>query len=226
MTLRVSKLFGELGPGYGLLYMLQHMAARLHIPVTLRAYLVVQQEVRATPRLEGGRASGFTSRHLDDDDPAMGEIPLDAATIAFRRAQGAQCLGLFRAGRLAAYMWYVLDGYDEDEVRCRFRPRPAAATAWDFDVYVAPEFRGGLAFAALWDHADAVLRAAGRAWTMSRISAFNTQSRASHRRLGAVELARASFIRAGALQIMISSQRPYVHAGFGDRSRPVLEIGG
>ena len=226
MKSRFARLIGDIGPGHGLLYLLQRSVAALRLPVAVHAYLLVEQPTGNAPRLVGRRVRAFESRPVEDGDPALADMPLDAATLAYRRAQGARCLGLFHDGRLAAYMWFCLDGYDEDEVRCRFRPLPAGETAWDFDVYVLPEFRNGLAFAALWDHADAALRAAGRTRTMSRISAFNMQSRASHRRLGAVELARLSFIRIGAFQLMIASRRPWLHIGFGPKSRPVMNIGG
>lgn len=226
MRSRFARLIGDIGPGHGLLYLVQRAVAALRLPVAVHAYLIVEQPTGNAPRLVGRRARAYTSRPIEDGDPAFADMPLDAATIAFRRAQGARCLGLFREGRLAAYIWFCLEGYDEDEVRCRFRPLPPDETAWDFDVYVLPEFRNGLAFAALWDHADAALRAAGRTRSMSRISAFNTQSRASHRRLGAVELARASFVRMGSFQLMVASRRPWLHVGFGPKSRPVIEFGG
>lgn len=225
MIARLARLLSELGPSHILLYLLQRIAGALRLPVEVHAWLIVGQEVAAAPRLAGHRAQDYRSRLVGAGDPALAGMPVDAATLAFRRAQGAHCLGLFRDGRLVAYMWYCLDGYEEDQVRCRFRPLPADRTAWDFDVYVLPEFRNGLAFAALWDHADAALRAAGRTRTLSRISAFNMQSRASHRRLGAVELARVSFVRFGTRQIMIASRPRRLHIDSGRGSPPVIEVG-
>ena len=58
----------------------------------------------------------------------------------------------------------------------------------------------------------------------SRISAFNTASLASHARLGARVLARATFLRLGPCQIMIASVTPYFHFSIKSDGLPVIQL--
>ena len=73
-------------------------------------------------------------------------------------------------------MWISTGPYDEDEVRARFDPRPQGRAAWDYDIFIVPEERGGLLFVRLWDAAYELLRARGYLWSLSRISSFNLAS--------------------------------------------------
>jgi len=186
----------------------------------LYRYELVAQAVAERPRLGARRGASIETRRLGPGDPALAELPLDDAVLAARFAQGAVCLGAFKGGRTIGCLWFVPGAYEEDEVRCRFVPEGAAA--WDFDLYLAPEVRGGLGFARLWDAADAAYREAGIGWSMSRISRFNAASLAAHKRAGARRLGRATYVVLGPLQIMVATLPPYLHLGV--RSRPVLRL--
>ena len=70
------------------------------------------------------------------------------------------------------YLWLKLQGYEEDEVRCRYVPVPERGTAWDFDIYVAPPYRMGRTFTRMWIAANDFLRSNGIEWTLSRISSL------------------------------------------------------
>ncbi len=174
----------------------------------LARYALVAQPVPAKPRLGGRRGASMTVREIGPDDPAMKAMPLSSEVIAYRRGQGAHCLGLFLEERMIGCLWLCLGPYDEDEVRCRFIPRPAEKAAWDFDVYLLPEHRGGLGFLRLWDAGNAFLRERGRSWSCSRISVFNRPSILAHHRMGAERLGTATFLALGSCQLMISSLRP------------------
>ncbi len=150
----------------------------------------------------------MTVREISTGDPAIKAMPLSSDVIAYRRRQGAHCLGLFLKERMIGYLWFCLGPYDEDEVCCRFIPRPAEKAAWDFDVYLLPEHRGGLCFLRLWDAGNAFLRERGRSWSCSRISVFNRASILAHHRMGAERLGTATFLALGSCQLMISSLRP------------------
>ena len=63
--------------------------------------------------------------------------------------------------QFAGFLWLQIPRYVEDEVRCVYEMEPAGAAAWDYDVYVEPDFRFGKAFVRLWDAAH---RASARAW--------------------------------------------------------------
>ena len=134
------------------------------------------------------------------------------------------CFVAENAGNLVGFIWVRLDRYDEDEVRCAYLLDPAGGMAWDFDAYVAPEFRMSRAFVQLWESANEFLRRHRYRWTASRISAFNPASLASHRRFGALHLHTAVFLVFGPVQLTLLSLRPFVHIGATQDSRPVVTI--
>ncbi|MGF1606896.1 MAG: N-acetyltransferase [Rhodothalassiaceae bacterium] len=209
-----------LGPRSTFFYAL----SRAGLDQAVRSYLLVAQPVAETPRLPARRAAAFSSREIGPTDPALAAMPIAGSVVNFRFGQGARCLGLFRGETLAAYAWFCLNGYDEDEVRCRFEPRPAHICAWDFDVYVLPDHRASFAFLALWDAADRFLRSQGREVSVSRISAFNLGSVRSHARLGAKQVGRSDFVRFGGLQLAWSDLGNRRHLSLTVRRRPVIPV--
>jgi len=225
---RIAKLrqaARELGPGNAVLYGLDQLCVRaLRGRCRVRRYLLVAQPVPERPMLPAGRGRAITVRPLESDAAALRDLPLSEAVIRARFAQGAICLGAFKGERAIGCAWLAFAGYDEDEVRARFVPEPADATAWDFDVYVAPDARLGVALMRLWDEVNAHLRHRGVRWSMSRISAFNRASVAAHRRLGAVTLAGAVYLTIGPIQVSFISVAPYVHLSFGARAAPVIRL--
>jgi GNAT superfamily N-acetyltransferase len=129
-----------------------------------------------------------------------------------------------RENKLVGFIWIKRDGYQEDEVRCHYVLRPASQLAWDFDAYVAPEFRVSRAFSQLWEAANEYLRDLGCRWTISRISAFNAMSLRSHQRLGTVHLHTGYFVVLGSAQVSIFSCRPYVHVATGASDGPEIVL--
>jgi len=87
-----------------------------------------------------------------------------------------------------------------------------------------PEARGGLTFVRLWDEANAYLRGHGIAWSVSRISAFNPESLAAHRRLGARRISSALFLRIGDLQLLLSGVRPFLSLSMSTRRVPDIAL--
>lgn len=173
-----------------------------------------------------GQAAGqaksrhFTVRPLEAADPALNSLPLDRAVLDYRFGQQAAATGAFDGARLAAVVWYTPGPYEEDEVRAHYTPLPAGRAAWDFGVYVAPDYRVGRAFASVWAGAAAAMRQRGIDWTLSRVNVINAASVAAHRRLGAVVIGRAVFMRLGRVQIAVSNCWPWLHMGCGPGSRP------
>ncbi|HKP66213.1 MAG TPA: hypothetical protein VJX31_06275 [Casimicrobiaceae bacterium] len=145
--------------------------------------------------------------------------------IAARFAQGACCLAATVHGNeLAGFLWFVVGAYDEDEVRARFVPAPRGKAAWDFDVTIMPRYRMGRLFGYLWQRATVELTQRGVTSSVSRISAFNPASIASHRRLGARIVGNALFLCFGPVQLMRASHAPRWHLSWRDDQRPTLEI--
>ena len=144
--------------------------------------------------------------------------------IARRLQDGAICLVAERDGEPVGFIWLKLDGYDEDEVRCRYRLEPTGRVAWDFDAFIVPRFRMTRAFVQLWDAAFERLRERGYRWSVSRISAFNPGSLNAQRRLGADLLHTGVFLAFGPAQLTLLSCRPFVHLAPNRRSHPTLML--
>jgi L-amino acid N-acyltransferase YncA len=153
-----------------------------------------------------------------------GAVPRTREVIEQRFARQAQCIVARRDGEFAGFIWWCPQQYVEDEVRCVYRWRPTALAAWDYDVYVAPEFRMGRLFTRLWEGAHRRLHEQGVRWTLSRIDAFNAASLAAHRRLGARELGQALFVVAGPWQLARFSVPPRWHFSTRADDCPGLEF--
>ncbi|MGD9597436.1 MAG: N-acetyltransferase family protein [Steroidobacteraceae bacterium] len=179
------------------------------------------QPVPERPQSEvPGRLNQLSLRPLTRCDLSGEQIPVAAEVIEARLRQQAVCLGAFRRDELVGYLWYSPRQYLEDEVLCRYALEPAAASVFDFDLYILPKYRMGRAFTGIWYSANEHLRERGVRYTFSRISKFNTASLRAHAHLGCRRIATALFLRAWSLQLMLSGMRPYVHLSFGS-ARPV-----
>lgn len=181
----------------------------------------VANQVDSKPRATGTFALG----EVGPDSRLFAQIERPPAVIARRFAQGAHCLAATAGeSQLAGFLWYVVGPYDEDEVRARFVPGPEGRAAWDFDVSILPKYRMGRLFNYLWRRAFSDLAARGVEHSISRISAFNAASIASHERLGAQMIGSASFLCVGRVQLMWSSCRPRIHLSWRDEQRPLIRI--
>jgi hypothetical protein len=161
---------------------------------------------------------------VSEEDPVVRSFPPPLAVIRSRYKQDAICLVAFEESSLVGYLWLLLGPYEEDEVRCRFIPMPEGKAAWDFDVYVFSRYRLGIGFLRLWDEANRYLRERGIEWTMSRISAFNAVSFASHRKLGARVVGHAVFVVLGPCQLALTTVFPFVHLSVGTRNGPGIRV--
>jgi hypothetical protein len=219
---RAAALRAELGALDAALYLFDRAAARLSGGrVRLYKYVLVAQPVRpaaAPPRGDGATViEGLHAGH-----PAIASLPRPAAVVQERLRSGARCLVATVHGRFAGCLWYAVGSYREDEVICDYHLLPAQCCAWDFDVYVAPEFRGGRIFWRLWHAAAAAMSDQGIRWSFSRISAFNAASLRSHERLGAVPVGGVVFLRLGGLQL--GSRRGAWLARASATQRPRIEL--
>ena len=141
-----------------------------------------------------------------------------------RFRQGARCLGVYRKGQLLGYSWYVRDRYQEDEVRCTYELVDREASIFDFDFYVLPEHRMGIAFLAIWQGMNETLAPQGVRCTFSRMTRFNLTSRRAHARLGARRAAWAVFLQAWGLELMAASIAPWVGVTWKPSQRVVLRL--
>ncbi len=215
---RLKLLFQELGLAATLLYALDRVLRRIHSRIVYYRFLA--QPLRARPRLGAQRGKGFDFQLLQQAEPALAELDRPPEIIAWRFAQGAQCLLARKSQQVVGCIWFMQQAYLEDEVRvCYVLPRDGHCV-WDFDVFVAPSERLGWLFAKQWDVFDALLHPRGVRYSVSRINAFNQRSLGSHLRLGGTDCGWALFLCLGPLQCMLSNLRPFVALG----GRPQLHI--
>jgi hypothetical protein len=174
-------------------------------------YHLIAQPVAKEALIPRGRGNKIQVCLIQENDEIIKRFPRPPAAIQSRFKQGAKCLVALKDGEFAGFLWLLMGSYQEDEVRARYVPLPSEQSAWDFDVYVAPQFRLGLTFLRLWDHANRMLSENGILWSCSRISAFNSGSLGAHSRLGTLSLGSAIFVCAGNWQITFATLSPFVH---------------
>jgi hypothetical protein len=190
----------------------------------LYRYHLIAQPVPSAALLPSGRGKKIEIRLIDEQDEVIGQFPRPAEAIRERFRQGAKCLVAFKEGQFVGFLWLLLGSYQEDEVRARYTPLPKERAAWDFDVYVEPDFRLGFTFLRLWDEANKFLVGHGISWSCSRISAFNTGSLNAHAHLGTLSLGSAIFFYAGRWQITLASIPPYFHLSSYSGSFPEFRL--
>jgi hypothetical protein len=199
------------------------LAQRLRVPLKIHSYVLVAQPV-ALLDIPARKRQRFSTRMLPRGAPELALLPRPAHAIEARFDQGAYCIGLFHDERFIGCAWTCLGAYEEDEVRCRFEPRPKETAAWDFDVYLMDAFRLGYAFSVLWAAVNEWLAAQRIEWTMSRISSFNPASLRAHARLGAVPLGRMVFFTLGHAQLAVGTLRPRLHLSLGGKPGPRVRL--
>ena len=125
-------------------------------------------------------------------------------------------------GKFAGYLWLWRNFYLEDEIRGRYVLADPAPLVWDYDVHVEPEFRLGRTFARLGQAANQHPAAEGIEWSISRISAFNPDSLASHQRFNFKYIASGTFLVMGRYQLSFVTRTPYLH--FSSDPTVILEV--
>ncbi len=169
--------------------------------IGFQRYHLVIQPVAEGSRVPERHRAVFDIREVDEDSYRTEWFPRPAKVIRERFAQGARCWVAFKEGAPVGCQWLLNGPYLEDEVRCRFIPLPEGRVAWDFDVYVAPDFRMGRLFLLLWDTANQWMREQGITCSASRIDTLNLQSIRSHQRMGARIVGNAWFLTLGRIQL-------------------------
>ena len=217
----------QLGGVNGSLYLLNRGLERISRGwLRLVKYDLMVQPVPDEPLLPAHRGRNIQVHEAGRDDPvlaqAMGRPP---ETLQARFDAGARCLVAEIDGEFAGFLWFIQGDYDEDEVRCTFRPEPLGASVWDFDVLVAPQHRLSPVFLKLWQVAGILLREEGVAYACSRISAFNPRSRAAHVRLGAQRAGVALFLCAGICQLEIVTRPTRCTMKCDGKRKSVIRVG-
>ena len=213
-----------MGPIPALFYGFNRAMEKLRIGPRIYYYRLFAQPVSNKSIVPPALGRTINVRPIAKNDPAFAFMPVPPHIVSQRLAQSAYCIGAFKDQELVAYLWICPGPYEEDEVRCRFVPLPEGKAVWDFDVYVLPRHRMGLAFARLWSEANHYLNRRDVIVTYSRVSAFNSMSLRSHQSLNAQKVGTALFFVAGRLQLTISTRPPYVHISARNASRPTISL--
>lgn len=223
MFAKLRQLQQELGGREGLLYAIDQALARLsggHF--RLIRYAIVAQPVAAPAVM---RADGKTRiERIEQGHPLVARFPRPTHILERRYRDGARCLAATSGDAFVGFLWWQRQGYEEDEVWCHYRLLDVQHCVWDFDLHIEPRFRLGRALARLWAAANTELAAQGVLWSFSRIALSNRASLAAHARLGAVECARASFLRLGRLQLAWLPGAPWLRVSWAAWGRPVMAL--
>jgi hypothetical protein len=129
---------------------------------------------------------------------ALANHTVDAAPAVqtLRFAAGLTCLGVFdRRARLTGLVWLGSGPYHEDEVAVNFLLPEHCC--WDTGLWIAPEYRMGRSFAALWAGVGEWMASRGFTHSLSRVADYNLPALTAHRRMGSIVLAHHSFLRIG-----------------------------
>jgi hypothetical protein len=191
----------------GIIGVASYAAARLATKAGVlgyRRYVLVAVPVEGMPDMP----RGFDVRPLDAAELAGHHIDVGTEVQANRFAQGLTCLGAFNArGELVGVNWLGISDFTESEVHVRFGV-PCNA-GWDCGLWIAPQYRLGRGFAALWAGTAVWLRAHGRNYSVSWIVDYNLPSLLSHRRMGAETIGHLTAVRFFSWQY-VSQGRPKV----------------
>lgn len=186
--------------------------------VRLLRYLIVAQPVAPTALTPPRRGSSIHVAEASIDQVRQTDFGRPLHVIEERLRIGSRCLLATKQGQLVGFQWFTTKDYPEDEVRCLFELRPEDRCAWDFDIFVSPEWRTQPVFLRLWDTCNELLRSQGIDLSVSRINAFNTASVRAHARLSATIIGTATFLTAGRWQLALLPTSPRIHMSM--RSTP------
>jgi hypothetical protein len=221
---RLVSPFRDFGVIAGSLYVLGRVLQAISPRLNLQVYELMVQPISGRPLLPERFTRGITIREIHEGDPEVGLMPARPNIKDSRFRQGAICLGAYRQEELIGYLWLCFDRYEEDEVRCTYVLEPPGHAVFDFDLYVFPKHRMGLAFAGIWNGVNEYLSRRGIRFTFSRLTRFNLPSRKAHAHLGWKKVASAIFVQAWRAEVMFATIPPYVNLSVGRGSRVRLNL--
>jgi len=214
----------EFGPAAGMLYVADRALRTLSPRLGLFVYELVAQPIPDKPLLPANMVRKLSFSEIEPGHLALAQMPVPAAVIQARFDQNALCLGAWRGDVLLGYIWLCFDRYREDEIRCDYLISEVPGSVFDFDLYILPEHRMGLAFAAVWHGANEYLRARGVLRSFSRLTRFNNASRRSHARFKWQRVGRVIVFVAWRLEVMLTDIAPYLAVSTSRRRRVQLRL--
>jgi len=207
---RFRSIFSEFGLVTGLMYLTALMFRRFLPFFSVEKYFVVAQPVATSALLPERRGQNISVHVIKTDHPLLASLPRPREELARRFSGGAVCFLAMRDEQIVGYLWVTQSPYREPVHRCEFDPCPSRQIAWDFDMWIQPDERLGLAFVRMWDRCNSYLRERGVTWTCSRVSAFNSASLRSHARLGMRVMHTLTYLTAGSLELLVADVAPFL----------------
>ena len=220
----LAALYEELGTGAFFAFCIHKALSRVGKKNAFQYYHFYSQPIGPSQAHNPKRTSAFTFTWHESFSPLMLQLPRPEHRLRDRFKQKTTCVLGAKGGQLVSCAWFAYEGYEEDEVWCRYEFPNSPDSVWDYDVFVAPDYRLGRAFHLTWQAAASRLYNAGYRRTLSRISAYNPNSLRSHERLGAQRCGSAMYLRLGRIQIMASNKAPYLQITANRKGRPVLNF--
>lgn len=217
------KLVKDYGLKNSLWFIMNRVFAHISPNLKLIRYYFVVQAISAGSLVPERLGKKVEFHEISEEEAGHIPWPRPYEVIDGRFRQGGRCLVAYRNGGFAGYLWFISGKYFEDEVRCCYI-LPNQETVWDFDVYVDPAHRLSPLFALLWEKAFSIMRSEYIKYTMSRISAFNPASLASHKRLGSQPIASGTFFCFGNAQISFLTVPPYFHVSMASDHYPTIQF--
>ncbi|MDP3085877.1 MAG: GNAT family N-acetyltransferase [Rubrivivax sp.] len=224
MLRRVLGPFKEFGLVAGVLYLIDRMLRSVSPRLGLFVYELMVQPIASKPMLPANLTKNLRFAEIGRGDPELALMPAREDIKAARFDQGARCLGTYRKDKLIGYIWFSFGHHEEDEVRCDYELTAREQSVFDFDLYVLPEHRMGIAFMAIWHGANEYLHQRGIRYTFSRLTRFNLASRRSHAHLGWRRVGQAVFLQAWAVELMLADIHPYVALTWSPTQRTRLRL--
>ncbi|MDP1534625.1 MAG: hypothetical protein Q8L92_13715, partial [Rubrivivax sp.] len=170
MLRRVLGPFKEFGLVAGVLYLIDRMLRSVSPRLGLFVYELMVQPIASKPMLPANLTKNLRFAEIGRGDPELALMPAREDIKAARFDQGARCLGTYRKDKLIGYIWFSFGHHEEDEVRCDYELTAREQSVFDFDLYVLPEHRMGIAFMAIWHGANEYLHQRGIRYTFSRLT--------------------------------------------------------
>ncbi|MGB5078469.1 MAG: hypothetical protein WBO17_13400 [Sphingorhabdus sp.] len=177
-------------------YAAARLAAKAGV-IGYRRYAIVVVPVLGMPSMP----RGFCVRQLSLEHLASHAIDVAHAVQSERMAQGLTCLGAFNSrDELVGVNWVGTGPFTESEVHVTFAlPLDAG---WDCGLWIAPRYRLGRGFAALWAGTADWLQKNDRQSSISWIADYNLPSLLSHKRMGARTIGHMTALRFSRWQYM------------------------
>ncbi|HNO75208.1 MAG TPA: hypothetical protein PKG49_06245 [Nitrosomonas mobilis] len=226
MLQKIRQNVNQLGLANTLLYLFNKSLYRISFKkIKLHKYYITRQPVSKEKLVPFNKALDIEINQIEVNDSLLLHMDRPLGNLQARFRQGGHCFAAIKKGKFAGNLWLNFDQYQEDEVRCTYSLLPHGQAAWDYDVFVVPQFRLTYTFAKLWDVANAAMHQRGILYVYSRINFYNISSLQAHERLGSKIIGSLVFVTIGNYQLSFSVHfRPYVTISTNRNVFPTLFI--